>query len=95
MGKGGYVYILANERLTVLYVGVTSDLEQRVLQHRSGLIKGFTWRYNLCRLLYYEEHGKVEDAIRREKQIKGWTRSKKEALIDRVNPERRDLAPEA
>ena len=94
MHKGGYVYILGNERLTVLYVGAAADLGLRLLQHRSGLIKGFTWRYNLHRLLWYEEHGEITAALSRERQIKGWTRAKKEALITAANPQWQDLAPE-
>jgi len=92
--KGGYLYILSNDRLTVLYVGVTSDLSHRLSQHRSGLIEGFTKRYNLNRLLYYEHYREIGAAIRREKQIKGWARAKKEALIRSANPEWHDLAPD-
>ena len=87
-----YVYILANASESSLYVGVTNDLERRLYEHRNGLIPGFTERYNVHRLVYYETTGDVESAILREKQLKGWRRSKKERLIDTMNPERRDLS---
>jgi putative endonuclease len=86
-----YVYILAN-RAGVLYVGVTNDLERRIAEHRSGLVAGFTRQYNVTRLVHSEEFGEVEDAIAREKQIKGWRRSRKLALIEGSNPRWEDLA---
>jgi len=76
----------------MLYVGVTNDLEKRVLQHKSKLIPGYTQKYNLFKLVYFESFGDVRDAIRREKQIKGWLRTKKVALIQPVNPQWNDLA---
>ena len=85
-----YVYILAN-CAGMLYVGVTNDLERRVLEHRSGLIEGFTRRFGINRLVYYEDCGEVVDAIAREKQVKGWRRSKKLALIAGLNPGWEDL----
>ena len=86
-----YVYIMTNRSRT-LYVGVTSDLFQRVDQHKRKLISGFTARYNLTRLAYYESTTDVESAIACEKQIKGWLRTKKTALIESVNPEWNDLS---
>jgi putative endonuclease len=86
-----WVYILGSGAGT-LYVGVTNDLEQRVAQHREGSIEGFTSRYGLDRLLYFEETSDVFAAITREKQIKGWRREKKVDLIRTVNPSWRDLS---
>ena len=85
-----YVYILSN-RTGTLYVGVTNDMERRILEHRSLLVAGFTKRFNVTRLVYFEECGEVTDAIAREKQIKGWRRSKKLALIAQLNPAWQDL----
>ncbi len=85
-----YVYILTN-RSGTLYVGITNDLERRVLEHRSLLIEGFTKHFNVTRLIYFEECGEVMDAIAREKQIKGWRRSKKLQLIAGLNPKWLDL----
>ena len=87
-----YIYILANTSGSSLYVGVTNNLERRLYEHRNGLIPGFTERYNVHRLVYYETTGDIESAILREKQLKGWRRSKKDALIDSMNPERHDLS---
>ncbi len=89
--KRGYVYILTNEANRVLYTGVTSDLAKRVYEHRVKVIEGFTKKYNVYKLVYYEVFGEIVDAIAREKQIKGWVRSKKIALIEGVNPEWKDL----
>ena len=88
-----YVYILGN-RNRVLYTGVTNDLSRRVAEHKSHLVKGFTSRYNVDRLFYFEELPDISQAIVREKTIKGWTRAKKLALIETMNPEYRDLAIE-
>ena len=85
-----YVYVLTNASRT-LYVGVTNDLERRVAEHRSKLIDGFTKRYNLTKLVFAEECGEIEDALAREKQIKGWRRSKKFDLITSLNPTWEDL----
>jgi putative endonuclease len=71
---------------------VTSDLEQRILQHKNRLIPGFTCRYNIDRLVYYEEFSRVQDAIAREKEMKGWVRSKKVALIESINATWEDLS---
>jgi putative endonuclease len=88
------VYILTNERHTVLYTGVTSDLKVRIYQHREKLLPGFTKRYNAQKLVYYETGIDALGAIAREKQIKAGSRKKKLALIDHFNPEWRDLYPE-
>jgi putative endonuclease len=86
------VYLMTNERRTVLYAGVTADLVRRVSEHRSALDPGaFTSRYRVRRLVYFETFDDMETAIRREKQIKGWLRRRKVALIESRNPEWRDL----
>ncbi|RMG29357.1 MAG: GIY-YIG nuclease family protein [Methanobacteriota archaeon] len=90
MGKY-YVYIMASKSRT-LYTGVTNNLFRRVYEHKHKLLEGFTKRYNITRLVYYEKYDYIWDAIRREKQIKGWLRRKKIALIESVNPEWKDLA---
>ena len=89
-----YVYILSNKRDSVLYIGVTNDLERRLYEHKNDLIDGFTKRYNVHKLVYYETTTDVTAAIEREKQLKGWSREKKDALIDTVNPGRKDLSKE-
>jgi putative endonuclease len=86
-----YVYILAN-RSGTLYTGITNSLERRVYEHKAKLLRGFTARYKVDRLVYYEETGDVEAAITREKEIKAWRRSKKIALIAEMNPRWEDLA---
>ncbi len=86
-----YVYIMASRSRT-LYIGVTNDLERRVLEHQPGALGGFTQKYNVNRLIYYEESNDVQAAIAREKQLKGWRRSKKLALIELANPEWDDLS---
>jgi putative endonuclease len=91
MGKVHCVYILTNERNTVLYTGVTGDLKARVYQHREKLLPGFTNRYNVFKLVYYEAGCDPSGAIAREKQIKGGSRRKKIELINRLNPKWRDL----
>ena len=88
-----YTYILANNSDTTLYIGVTNDLERRVAEHRSGTIPGFTQKYNCHKLVYFESFSVVEQAIAREKQLKKWSRAKKDALIDTQNMERKDLMP--
>jgi len=80
-----FVYILASRR-GVLYVGITNDPQRRLREHKSGEIAGFTKRYKVNRLVYWEEYGDVTVAIAREKQIKGWTRARKLALIKEQNP---------
>jgi len=86
-----YVYIMTNKSRT-LYTGVTNDLERRVYEHKQKLVPGFTAKYNITRLVYFEVTQDVQAAITREKQIKGWLRSKKIALIESVNPEWKDLS---
>ncbi|MPZ50085.1 MAG: GIY-YIG nuclease family protein [Dehalococcoidia bacterium] len=88
-----YVYIMTNRSFTP-YVGVTNNLERRVLEHRSRRPGSFTGRYHLDRLVYFEETDDVTVAIQREKQIKGWTRAKKMALVNSVNSGWKDLAGE-
>ena len=89
--KKGYVYVLTNARNSVLYTGVTSDLIKRIYEHKNKMVEGFTQKYNLHKLVYYEIFEVVTDAIMREKQIKGWLRSKKIALIEKANPDWNDL----
>jgi putative endonuclease len=86
-----HVYILASAS-GVLYIGVTNGLERRVVQHKQELCDGFTKKYEVKRLVYFEGFGDVRDAISREKQIKGWRRGKKLALIRGMNPKFRDLS---
>jgi len=86
-----HVYILANAS-GVLYTGVTNFLERRVRQHKTKREEGFTKKYEVTRLVYYEAFGQIKAAIRREKQIKSWRREKKLELIRRMNPEMRDLS---
>ncbi|MBU4252911.1 MAG: GIY-YIG nuclease family protein [Candidatus Omnitrophica bacterium] len=89
--KKGYVYILTNTKNTVLYTGVTSNLVKRVYEHKNKKVSGFTEKYNLHKLIYYEIFEDMVNAITREKQIKGWLRSKKIALIEQVNSNWNDL----
>ena len=88
-----YVYILTNINKTVLYTGVTADLRKRVLEHRNGVGSQFTRRYNLQTVVYAEEHPTMMSAIAREKQIKSWSRRRKEELIGELNPGWQDLMP--
>ena len=87
-----YVYLMTNEWRNVLYTGVTNSLERRVWQHKQGEIKGFTRRYNCRLLVHMEVYLQISDAIAREKQIKGWSRARKNALVESTNPKRQDLA---
>jgi putative endonuclease len=91
--KGGYVYILTNRPNGVLYVGVTSNLVGRVYQHRSGIVDGFTKRYGLKRLVYFEMFDDIRDAIQREHTIKHWPRAWKVRKILAANPDWNDLYP--
>ena len=93
MSKQYYVYIMASKS-RVLYVGVTNNLQRRVEQHKQKLVEGFTHKYNVTRLLYYEMTNDVHAALAREKQIKSWRRSKKIELIESVNPTWQDLSEE-
>jgi putative endonuclease len=88
-----YVYILANRIGGTLYVGVTSNLIRRVYEHREKLVRGFTGKYNVVRLVYFEEYGEIGAAIQREKQMKKWRRAWKVRLIEERNPNWDDLYP--
>ena len=87
----GFCYIMTNKPRGVLYVGVTKDLARRVYEHQTGAIEGFTNRYALKRLVYYEEYPMVMDAVQREKNIKHWSRQWKIELIEKSNPDWKDL----
>ncbi len=91
--KNYYLYIMTSESGT-LYTGMTNNLERRVYQHKNKLVEGFTKKYNVTRLVYFEVFGDVRDAIAREKQIKSWRRSKKIDLIKSMNPKWQDLSEE-
>ena len=91
MAKEYYVYIMTNKSRT-LYTGVTNDLVRRVQEHKSKVMRGFTSKYNIQFLIYFESTSSVHAALRREKQIKGWLRAKKLALIESMNPEWKDLS---
>ena len=87
-----YVYILTNWNNKVLYVGVTNNLEKRLQQHKNKIFGGFTSKYNVNKLVYYETTSEIKSAISREKEIKGWLRSKKNQLIESANPTWSDLS---
>jgi putative endonuclease len=87
-----FTYIVASQRNGTIYTGVTSDLERRIWQHREGILPGFTQRNGVKILVWFEQHGTIESAITREKQIKAWKRDWKLALFEESNPEWRDLA---
>jgi putative endonuclease len=91
MGHRYFVYILTNDRHTVLYTGITNDLVRRVSEHREHGLSGFTRRYNVDKLVFYEETNDVRSAIAREKQIKAGSRREKVALIESMNPDWWDL----
>ena len=86
-----YVYMLTNKTNKVLYTGITNNLKRRIYEHKNGLVDGFTKKYNVHKLVYYDYTIDVRSAISREKQIKGWTRAKKDALINGFNPNWQDL----
>jgi len=90
--KQYYVYLLTNQNNTVIYTGVTSNLIKRIWEHKNKLVKGFTPRYNIGKLFYYEIYNNPENAIIREKQIKAGSRKKKIDLIKSMNPEWKDLS---
>ena len=90
--KQYFVYLMTNFAKTVLYTGVTNSLERRVWQHKNGTFGGFTTKYKCTQLVYIENYTEIDQAIAREKQIKGWTRAKKDALVSADNPEWKDLA---
>ena len=91
MEKGGFVYIMASGRNGTLYIGVTSNLIQRVWQHREGVADGFTKKHGCKRLVWFEQFGDIETAIRREKQMKEWKRLWKLRVIEAMNPDWNDL----
>ena len=88
-----YVYILSNWNNKVIYVGMTNNLERRLYEHKNKLIEGFTKKYNLDKLVYFEHTTDVNNAIRREKEIKKWRREKKNNLIESLNPNWIELTP--
>jgi putative endonuclease len=88
---GYWVYMLASQPNGTLYVGVTNDLIRRVAEHREGVVHGFTEKYGVDRLVWYETHDSIEAAIRREKRLKKWSRAWKVALVESANPEWLDL----
>jgi putative endonuclease len=89
--KNYYVYILASRKNGTLYIGVTNSLIKRICEHKNGEVKGFTQRYNIHLLVYFEYYHQVEYAIKREKQLKKWNRNWKISLIEENNPEWKDL----
>ncbi|MDE0716972.1 MAG: GIY-YIG nuclease family protein [Rhodospirillaceae bacterium] len=93
MEKGGFVYMLGS-RSGVLYIGVTNDLERCLSEHKSGSVEGFTKKYRVARLLWYECYDRIEDEIGREKQVKNWRREKKARLKERENPDYEDISQE-
>jgi len=92
MNKNYYVYILTNKNNTTLYIGVTNNLERRMQKHKSKIIKGFTYKYNLNKLVYYEYYTDINEAIAREKQLKGIKRERKDELINIENQSWNDLS---
>jgi len=93
MNKQPAVYILSSKRNGTLYVGVTSDLIKRVWEHRNNLVEGFTKRYGVHRLVWYELHESMDSAIKREKRLKEWKRKWKVQVIEKTNPNWEDLYP--
>jgi putative endonuclease len=91
MPKKYYIYILASQKNGTLYIGVTGDFAKRVYEHKNNLIKGFTKKYSVHNLVYYEEYGEINEAITREKRIKKWNRQWKIKLIEKLNPDWKDL----
>ncbi len=94
MEKSSFVYIMSNKKHGTLYVGMTAYLKRRIWEHKTGQSPGFTKRYRLTRLVYFEECDSIKEAIYREKQLKRWKRTWKIDLIESVNPEWHDLFPE-
>ena len=92
MTRTYYVYLLTNWNNKVMYVGVTNNLKRRIYEHKNKLIKGFTEKYNLNKLVFFEETQDVNSAIAREKEIKKWRREKKNQLVNRMNPNWKDLS---
>ncbi len=92
--KNYYVYVMASKRNGTLYIGVTGDLIKRVYEHKNNLIEGFTNQYNIHTLVYFEQHQDINQALTREKQLKKWNRKWKLRLIEKENPDWRDLYDE-
>ena len=92
MYKIYYVYILASKRNGTLYIGVTNNLERRMYEHENHLVKGFTEKYNVCILVYFEQTNDVQSALQREKRLKKWNRKWKLDLIEKINPDWKDLS---
>jgi putative endonuclease len=92
MSRTGFIYFMSNTYNNVLYVGVTNDLSRRVAEHKAKINKGFTYKYNCDKLVYFEEYEWVVDAIAREKQIKNWKREWKNELVNKENPDWKDLS---
>jgi len=90
--KNYYVYLVTNQSNKVLYIGITNDLMRRMFEHKNELVDGFTKKYNLKKLVYYEMTNDVESAIKREKQLKNWHRDWKINLVNQFNPEWKDLS---
>mgnify|MGYP003296081021 CR=1 FL=1 len=92
MHKGGYIYILTNYTKTTLYIGVTNDITRRIYEHKNHIYRNsFTDKYNVNICIYYEDFNTIEEAISREKEIKKWSRKKKENLINTINPEWKEI----
>lgn len=92
MAEKAYVYLMTNNSNKVLYIGVTSDLTKRVMQHKNHVYEGFTEKYNCTKLVYFEECNDINSAIRREKQLKNWHRDWKNNLVNQSNKDWNDLA---
>lgn len=90
--KNYFVYFLTNWNNKVMYIGVTNDLTRRLYEHKNKLVDGFTSKYNLCKLVYFEQTNDVNAAIAREKEIKKWRREKKNKLVEMINPAWKDLS---
>ncbi len=94
MKDQSYLYLLSNQHNNVLYVGVTNDIVRRIAEHKAKINKGFSYRYNCKKLVYYETYTLMTDAIAREKQLKNWERNWKNKLINNSNPQWNDLSEE-
>jgi putative endonuclease len=92
MNKTYFVYIMANWNNKVMYIGVTNDLARRVYEHKNKLVEGFTEKYNINKLVYYENFFDISEAIHREKELKKWRREKKNKLVENLNIEWKDLS---
>jgi putative endonuclease len=90
--KAFAIYFITNWNHEVLYIGVTSNLEKRLWEHKNKVVDGFTEKYNVFKLVYFEQFADAETAIQREKQLKNWSRSKKDVLVNKINPQWKDLS---